>query len=139
MLSDSRPLALSAAVFANRFPKRRLLLRVGARGAVFVEVVMSPEDVARGLSGRRAIGENEGMLFVMRDVSHHPFWMRDTFVPLSIAFLSEDGTIQEIRDMDPLSEERVIPARPSRLMLEVNRGWFDRRGLDVGDVVSIAS
>lgn len=81
--------------------------------------------------------DGEGMLFVMRSVGHHPFWMRGTFVPLSIAFLGDDGEIEEIRDMRPHSEERIAPSSPTRLALEVPQGWFTRRGVSVGDKVLI--
>lgn len=133
---EARPLALLAVVFANRFPRRRLQLLAG-RSPVLVELATTQDETSRGLSGRQGLRDGEGMLFVMNSSDRHPFWMRNTFVPLSIAFLSEDGTIQEIHDMQPLSEGRVMPARPTRLALEVPQGWFGRRGVAVGDKVTI--
>lgn len=130
-------LALSSVVFANRFPRRRMPLRVGGK-TIFVEVASTKEEVRKGLSGRQSLGENEGMLFVMSGMARHPFWMQGTTVPLSIAFVSDDGVIQEIRDMEPLSEEHVVPVQPSRIALETRRDWFARRGIGVGAVVSLA-
>lgn len=135
---DERPLALSAVVFSNRYPRRRLLLTVG-RAAILAEIATTPEETARGLSGRTSLNDGEGMLFVMRSTDRHPFWMRGTTVPLSIAFLAEDGTIQEIRDMEPLSEQSIQPEIPTRLVLEAPQGWFDRKGVGVGARVSIGS
>ena len=135
-MTSDRPLALSAVVFANRFPRRRMILTVG-RTELLVELATTPEDTVKGLSGRASLTDGEGMLFVMRAADRHPFWMRGTTLPLSIAFLAEDGTIQEIRDMEPLSEAPVLPARQSRIMLEVQKGWFDRKGVGVGARVAV--
>lgn len=136
MPAEERPLALSAVVFSNRYPRRRLVLSVG-RASILAEIAATPEETARGLSGRTSINDGEGMLFVMRSTDRHPFWMRGTTVPLSIAFLAEDGTIQEIRDMEPLSEQSIQPEIPTRLVLEVSKGWFDRKGVGVGTRVSV--
>lgn len=136
--SMDKPLALSAVIFTNSKPNSRLLLSVG-QASVFAEIAATPERTSKGLSGRTQLESDRGMLFVMPTVDRHSFWMRDTYVPLSIAFLAEDGTIQEIRDMTPLSEARVTPGQPSRLMLEVQRGFFERHGVGVGDRVRIGA
>lgn len=133
---EERPLALSAVVFANRYPRRRIVLTVG-RTAIIADVSATPEAVTKGLSGRTTLNDGEGMLFVMRSADRHPFWMRGTTVPLSIAYIADDGTIQEIRDLEPLSEQSVRPEIPARIMLEVPKGWFERKGVGVGARVSI--
>lgn len=135
---EERPLALSAVVFANRYPRRRLVLAVG-RAAILAEIAATPEETSKGLSGRTSLNDGEGMLFVMRSSDRHPFWMRGTTVPLSIAFLAEDGTIREIRDLEPLSEQSIRPETPTRLVLETPQGWFGRKGVGVGTRVSIGS
>lgn len=137
MTTEDRPLALSAVVFSHRYPGRRMILTVGSKAAVLAEVAATSEDTRKGLSNRVSLNDGEGMLFVMPGSDRLSFWMRDTTIPLSIAFLAEDGTIQEIRDMRPLSEEHVVSERPARLALEVPQGWFAKKGVLVGDRVTL--
>lgn len=115
---------------------RPVRLSVGGERLV-VEAAASPRQRALGLSGRD-VACDCGMLFVMPERARHAFWMKDTFCPLSIAFLRDDGTIAEIRDMTPQSLERVAPSEPTRLALEVPLGWFAARGIGPGDVVSVS-
>ncbi len=93
-------------------------------------------DTARsrqiGLMWRERLGPNEGMLFVFEDKALHCFWMRNTLVPLSIAFLDDDGRIANIEDMTPRSDDSHCPARPVRFALEMEQGWFARHGLAAG-------
>ena len=77
------------------------------------------------------------MLFVPGGDTRTGFWMKDTKIPLSIAFIASDGTILETQDMEPLSEELHRPARAYYYALEVNQGWFERHGLGLGDRVEI--
>ncbi len=138
MLSQ-HPLAVSAVIFAHRHRgRRRMILKVGA-ATLLAEVAVSPAARAIGLSGRESLGDGEGMLFVIPTIDRHTFWMRNTTIPLSIAFLDDDGKIVSIKDLEPLSEAHVGPDVPARMALEVPRGWFDRRGVHVGDSVAIAS
>ncbi len=137
MLSQ-HPLALSATIFSHRHRgRRRMILKAGGV-TLIAEVAVSPIDRSRGLSGRTSLQDGEGMLFVMPNVDRHTFWMRNTTIPLSIAFLDDSGTIVSIKDLEPLSEEHVGPDVPARMALEVPQGWFGRRGVNVGDVVSLA-
>lgn len=87
---------------------------------------------AIGLMGRESLGPNEGMLFVFGDKAVHCFWMRDTPLPLSIAFLDDDGSIVDIAQMAPRSEDGHCPSRPVRFALEMEQGWFAKRGLREG-------
>ena len=96
------------------------------------ELAISPEQQATGMMFRRAMGTNEAMLFVNETPGVRCFWMRNTLVPLSIAFLADDGSIVNIADMEPQSEQSHCSARPVRYALEMNRGWFAKRGLKVG-------
>ena len=86
----------------------------------------------RGLMFRERLGPNEGMLFVFERKDLHCFWMRNTLVPLSIAFLDDAGSIVNIEDMAPRSDESHCPAAPVRYALEMEKGWFARRGLAAG-------
>ena len=90
-----------------------------------------------GLMFRKRLAENQGMLFVFEEDSRLSFWMKDTELPLSIAFIASDGTIREIRDMKPLSLNSVQSSRNARYALEVNQGWFSNRGIAAGDKVQL--
>jgi len=97
-----------------------------------VEVAATQAERVRGLSQRRTLPEDHGMLFVFRDPALHVMWMRHTYVPLSVAFLDEQGGIINIADMEPNTLDRHPAARPAKFALEVNRGWFDRHGVTPG-------
>ena len=99
---------------------------------VQAELAVTPEQQATGMMFRTTMGTNEGMLFVNDDVGVRCFWMRNTLVPLSIAFLDDDGTIANIADMTPKSEQSHCPTRSVRYALEMEQGWFARRGIKPG-------
>ncbi len=96
------------------------------------EVADEPSTRMRGLMMRERLGNNEGMLFVFPDKTRHCFWMRNTLLPLSIAFLDDDGTIVNIEDMQPQTEVSHCPIRPVTLALEMEQGWFAKRGIKPG-------
>ena len=100
------------------------------------EVARTPEQRATGLMHRRELGANDGMLFVFEQAGVQCFWMRNTLVPLSIAFLADDGRIVNIADMQPQSEQSQCSAQPVRHALEMNQGWFARRGVRAGAAIS---
>lgn len=85
-----------------------------------------------GLMYRREMPSNEGMLFVFEEPSKQCFWMRNTLLPLTIAFVADDGTIVNLADMQPLSEASHCSAKPVRYALEMNQGWFAKRGIAPG-------
>lgn len=97
-----------------------------------VHVARSDEERAQGLMFRRDLPENEGMLFMCDDREVQSFWMKDTPLPLSIAFLDEDGTILKIADLEPHDLEGESSGHPVRFVLEVNQGWFEERGIGPG-------
>lgn len=96
------------------------------------EVANTFDSRARGLMYRKTLGPNSGMLFVFPDVSAHCMWMRNTYVPLSVAFMDEQGTIVSIHDMKPLDETSHCAARQARFALEMNQGWFAQKGVKPG-------
>ena len=102
-----------------------------------VEVARTGGERSRGLMFREELAEDGGMVFVFPEDTEAGFWMRDTLIPLSIAFIAADGTIVDIQDMEPLSEDTHRPAEAYRYALEVNQGWFQQNGFDVGDRVEI--
>ena len=96
------------------------------------ELAVSADQQQTGMMFRRVMGTNEGMLFVNDEPGVRCFWMRNTLVPLTIAFIADDGTIVNLADMDAQSDASHCSARPVRYALEVNRGWFAKRGLKAG-------
>ena len=103
------------------------------------EVAGDVDSRARGLMFRERLGPNEGMLFVFEQPSTQCFWMRNTLVPLTIAFLADDGRIVNTADMEPKSEASHCSSEGVRYALEMERGWFAKRGLNRGDRISAPS
>jgi len=100
------------------------------------EVAATPQSRERGLMFRYSMKDDEGMLFVFPEPQRLSFWMKNTPLPLSIAFLDADGVILNIRDMMPFSTDGHASAGDALYALEMNRGWFAQRGLGAGDRVS---
>jgi uncharacterized membrane protein (UPF0127 family) len=96
------------------------------------EVVSDPGSRAQGLMHRKSLPQNAGMLFIFDEPAIHCMWMKNTLVPLSVAFVDDRGTIVNIADMEPHSEASHCAARPVRYALEMNRGWFAARGIKAG-------
>jgi uncharacterized membrane protein (UPF0127 family) len=96
------------------------------------EVAASDNTRTTGLMHRRMLPENRGMLFVFPYTAPLSFWMMNTYVPLSIAFLDDAGTIVNIADMKPLTTDPHPSVRPARYALEMNQGWFARHGIKAG-------
>ena len=96
------------------------------------EIAATPESRATGLMHRKALAPNHGMLFVFEQPNVQCFWMRNTLIPLSIAFLLDDGTIVNIADMTPQSDQSHCSSKPVRLALEMEQGWFAARGMTPG-------
>ncbi|XDD51359.1 DUF192 domain-containing protein [Leptospira sp. WS92.C1] len=95
---------------------------------LLVEVVNTPQDRAKGLMYRKSMGENEGMLFVFSEPNYLSFWMKNTFLPLSIAYFNRDRRITDIHDMKPNQTKELYHSSEKVLFaLEVNQGWFAKR------------
>lgn len=86
----------------------------------------------QGLMHRQALAPNAGMLFVFDDSGIHCMWMKNTLIPLSVAFIDEAGAIVSIADMRPHDEQSHCAASPARYALEMERGWFAQRGIKPG-------
>jgi len=111
-------------------------LEIRIKDATFiVEVADSQEERSRGLMFRKSLPDNRGMLFVFPYDQRLSFWMKNTEIPLSLAYIAKDGTIKEIHDLVPHNEQPVQSSRSVRYALELNRGAFERAGIDVGDRV----
>lgn len=85
-----------------------------------------------GLMFRKEMPQQEGMLFVFEQPGVQCFWMRNTLLPLTAAFVADDGTIVNLADMQPMTENSHCSAKPVRFVLEMNQGWFAKRGLKAG-------
>lgn len=99
------------------------------------EVAANNPDRMQGLMHRRSMPSQHGMLFVFTQDAQHCMWMKNTYLPLSVAFLAPDGRILNIEDMKPHSEENHCAEQPARFALEMNAGWFAQRGLKRGDLI----
>jgi uncharacterized protein len=102
---------------------------------VRAEVASTFETRATGLMFRRSLAANEGMLFVFPDVEVQCMWMKNTLVPLSVAFIDAGGTIVSISEMKPQTETSHCAAAPVKYALEMNRGWFAAKGLKAGAMI----
>lgn len=96
------------------------------------EVAATPASRQTGMMLRTFMAPQRGMLFVFPEVAEHCMWMRNTLVPLSVAFLDEKGKIINVEDMKPRSEDNHCALKPARYALEMNLGWFRSRGLGAG-------
>jgi uncharacterized membrane protein (UPF0127 family) len=96
------------------------------------QVAQSNEQRQIGLMHRKEMPQHEGMLFIFEQPRVQCFWMRNTLIPLTAAFVADDGTIVNLVDMQPLSEQSHCSEKPVRYVLEMNQGWFAKRRLTAG-------
>jgi len=104
---------------------------------VKAEIARTQEERSKGLMYRKKLPDGEGMLFVFERDEILSFWMMNTLIPLSIAFISSDGKILEIKDMQPHDLNSVFSSRSARYALEAPQGWFSRAGVGIGDTIKI--
>jgi len=104
--------------------------------SVRAEVANTPRERATGLMGRVSLASDSGMLFVYPGEEPRSFWMKNTPLPLSIAFIDASGRIVHIADMKPLHEEPVPSVHPAMYALEMTKGWFQEHGVKVGQTVA---
>jgi hypothetical protein len=98
-----------------------------------VEVAVTDPQRMQGLMFREKLGANDGMLFIFDEPAYQSMWMKNTLIPLSVAFLDGDGVILNILDMEPHTLTPNMSAGPARYAVETNRGWFAERKLKAGD------
>jgi len=104
-----------------------------------VEYAGTPEKHMKGLMNRKSLAEDEGMLFIFPEEKVLSFWMKNTHIPLSIAFIDGEGKIIQIEAMEPHSLDLHVSRKRARFALEMNRDWFRRHKIKEGDVVRIPS
>ena len=120
----------------EKFEKRELVIE-GKAGNVtlMTELAITQAQREQGLMYRKELKDGEGMLFVFQNDQLLSFWMKNTLIPLSIAYISSEGRILEIYDMRPGNLDPVRSSRSVHYALEVPQGWFGRAGLGVGDSI----
>ena len=129
--------ATSLPASAQDAPQRLATTRLTAGfHLITAEVARTPDQRAIGLMNRPAMPTNDGMLFVFDQPGQQCFWMKNTLLPLSIAFLADDGSIVNIEDMKPQSLDSHCSAKPVRFALEMNQGWFAKRALKPGTKIT---
>jgi uncharacterized protein len=132
-------LAALAATLALEAPAQLRMPKAEVRiagHALKVEVAATDPDRERGLMHRDKLGKDDGMLFVFDELGYHSMWMKNTLIPLSVAFVAEDGTILNILDMEPQTLDSHMAAGPARYAIETNKGWFAARKVKAGDRVA---
>ena len=100
-----------------------------------VELALDDPQREQGLMFRKQLGKNDGMLFVFDEPGYHSMWMKNTLIPLSVAFLDSEGRILNILDMEPQTLDAHTAAGPAVYAIETNKGWFAERGIKPGDKV----
>lgn len=119
---------------AHADPLRTWPLRIRGHD-LSVELADTPESRRTGLMFRRSLDDGRGMLFTYETPGLHAMWMRNTYIPLSVAFVDAAARIVNIEDMEPQTETPHAAIAPASWSIEVNRGWFRRRGIRAGDRV----
>jgi uncharacterized membrane protein (UPF0127 family) len=124
--------------FAQETPQmqlQRITLSAGIH-QIDTQVAMTPEQHSIGLMYRKEMPQHEGMLFVFASPTKQCFWMKNTLLPLTAAFVADDGTIVNLEDMKPQTTESHCSLKPVRFVLEMNQGWFAKKGLKAGSKIS---
>lgn len=114
---------------------QRVKLNAGMH-VIEAQVALSPQERQTGLMLRKDMPQHEGMLFVFEQASEQCFWMKDTLLPLTAAFVADDGTIVNTADMKPETTNSHCSAKPVRFVLEMNKGWFAKKGIQPGSKLS---
>ncbi len=126
--------ALAGAAPAVQAEMPRLELTAGMY-RIDAEVAADQQNRMVGLMHRKSMPQHQGMLFVFTQQNTHCMWMRNTLLPLSVAFLDEDGIVINVEDMQPQTEDSHCARRPARFALEMNLGWFRERGIKSGSKI----
>jgi uncharacterized membrane protein (UPF0127 family) len=123
----------SACALAQDAPQSLPAIKLSAGMHVIqAELAQTPSERSTGLMFRKTMGTNDGMLFAFEEPGQQCFWMKNTLLPLSVAFVADDGNIVNIEDMKPLTLDSHCSTKPVRFVLEMNDGWFVKRGIKPG-------
>jgi len=126
-------LCVAAWASAQEIPQRLEQIRLNAGiHLINAELATTPQQREIGLMMRQSMPANDGMLFVFEQPGQQCFWMKNTLIPLSVAFLADDGSVVNIDEMAPQTLDGHCSAKPVRFVLEMNQGWFAKRGIKPG-------
>ena len=133
--------SLGQVVHAQDAPQMNLpRVKIGAGlHLIDAQLATNSQQRATGLMFRKEMPASEGMLFVFEQASDQCFWMKNTLIPLTAAFVADDGTIVNLADMKPQTTDSHCSAKPVRYVLEMNQGWFDKKGIKTGFKLSARS
>jgi len=132
-------LCSAASCASEKLPVREIPIERDGRivAKVKAEIAQTQDERSRGLMFRKELADGDGMLFIFEKDEILSFWMKNTYIPLSIAYIASDGRIIEIKDMYPHDENPVASSRSVRYALEVPKDWFIRAGVKAGDIAVI--
>ena len=131
-------LSVSSVLSCSSGLEERIEVLIGGQ-SFRVEVARTAEQKQQGLMNRKSLGDREGMIFVYETDQHLAFWMKNTTIPLTLAFLSKDGGIMQIEQLKPLSLKSVVSERAVRYALELPAGVLEELGVQVGDRIQLPS
>lgn len=124
---------VGTGAFAQGTPQRLPGISLSAGMHIIkAEVARNSQEHQIGLMFRKEMGANEGMLFIFDRPGQQCFWMKNTLIPLAIAFVADDGTVVNVDEMLPQTEQAHCSQAPVRFVLEMNKGWFSKRGIKGG-------
>ena len=106
-------------------------------GVLNASIACSNEEKSTGLMNVKSMPANNGMVFVFDKLDYHQFWMKNTLIPLSIAFVDQNWIITDIKDMQANDLTPVYPQRPSLYAVETNLGWFTQHNVKIGDQIKL--
>lgn len=129
-------LLLFVCAFTGRAHAEQRITLVANGHEISASVAATFAERKQGLMNRKSLGENEGMLFVFPREGYHAMWMKNTLIPLGVAFIDANGVIVNIGEMAPLSLDQHAAQKPAKYALEMNAGWFREHGIKAGDTVS---
>ena len=124
----------SSALFAQNAPQldlQRTMLNAGMY-QITAQVAQTPQQREVGLMFRKEMPQQEGMIFIFEEPSQQCFWMKNTLLQLTAAFVADDGTIVNLADMKPQTTDSHCSTKPVRYVLEMNQGWFAKKGIKAG-------
>ena len=126
---------VAAAAAHAEAPLKTTTVKVGTH-PLKVEVAANDAEREKGLMFRKSLGRNDGMLFVFDEPAYHAMWMKNTLIPLSVAFIDRDGVILNVLDMEPQTLDSHQAAGPAVYAIETNLGWFAEHRVGAGDRVT---
>ena len=127
----------SIGVWAQDAPQldlARVQLAAGMH-QINAQVAATPQQRQVGLMSRKEMPQHEGMIFIFEQPAQQCFWMKNTLLPLTAAFIADDGTVVNLADMKPLALDAHCSKKPVRYVLEMNQGWFDKKSVKAGSKI----